>query len=390
MIPILVSEMFCNFLFETRIDFMKNFGNALLCLLLISYSALGQKQYEQIQKYQISGKIEGLKKRKVFLKSYFHEKEIIDSVFSQDGNFRFQGKLAYPQTFTLYLSPMTDERKIVVQAGNMQVTAKAGDLEHAQIQGSSANDDMDIYQEQIKLGRKFAKGVSAVESDNTLTSTEKQRKIYAIFTKVESFYDSVTTEFVKSHPNSIVSAMVIKSRFILANNEAKARESFEVLTDVVKKSFYGKTIQSYLFANEKVSVGKIAPEITIQDVNGNPFQLSSLQGKFVLIDFWASWCGPCRQENPNLVQMYQAFKEKDFEIVGVSIDDNTKSWTKAIETDSLQWKQVSDGNGMEGEVAKRYLISAIPTNFLLDKRGKIIAKNLRGEELKKALDHFIK
>lgn len=390
MLPILVSEMFCNFLFETRIDFMKNFGNALLWLLLISSNALGQKQYEQIQKYQISGKIEGLKKRKVFLKSYFHEKEIIDSVFSQDGSFRFQGKLAYPHTFTLYLSPMTDERKIVVQAGNMLVTAKAGDLEHAQIQGSSANDDMDIYQEQIKLGRKFAKGVSAVESDNTLTSTEKQRKIYAVFTKVESFYDSVTTEFVKSHPNSIVSAMVIKSRFIQANNEAKARESFEVLTDVVKKSFYGKTIQSYLFENEKVSVGKIAPEITIRDVNGNPFQLSSLQGKFVLIDFWASWCGPCRQENPNLVQMYQAFKEKDFEIVGVSIDDNIKSWTKAIETDSLLWTQVCDGNGMEGEVAKRYLISAIPTNFLLDKRGKIIAKNLRGEELKKALDHFIK
>lgn len=390
MIPILVSEMFCNFLFETRIGFMKNFGNALLWLLLISSSVLGQKQHEQTPKYQISGKIEGLKKRKVFLKRYFHEKEIIDSVFSQDGSFRFQGKLAYPQTFTLYLSPMTDERKIVVQAGNMLVTAKAGDLEHAQIQGSSANDDMDIYQVQIKLGRKFAKGVSLVESDNTLTSTEKQRKIYAIFTKVESFYDSVTTEFVKSHPNSIVSAMVIKSRFMQANNEAKARESFEVLTDVVKKSFYGKTIQSYLYENEKVSVGKIAPEITIRDVNGNPFQLSSLQGKFVLIDFWASWCGPCRQENPNLVQMYQAFKEKDFEIVGVSIDDNIKSWTKAIETDSLQWKQVCDGNGMEGEVAKRYLISAIPTNFLLDKRGKIIAKNLRGEELKKALDHFIK
>ncbi|MDI9861964.1 TlpA disulfide reductase family protein [Flectobacillus roseus] len=369
---------------------MKKIGNALLWLLLICSSVLGQKQPEQTQRYQISGKIEGLNNRRVFLKSYFHEKEIIDSVFSKDGVFRFQGKMAYPQTVTLYLSPMTDERKIVVQAGNILVKAKAGDLEHAQIQGSSANDDMDIYQEQIKLGRKFAKGVSAVEADSTLTSLEKQRRIYAIFTKVESFYDSVTTEFVKSHPNSMVSAMVIKSRFIQANQEAKARESFEVLTDVVKKSFYGKMIQSYLFENEKVSVGKIAPAFMIKDVIGNPFQLSSLKGKFVLIDFWASWCGPCRQENPNLVQAYQQFKDKDFEIIGVSIDDNTKSWTKAIEVDSLQWTQVCDGNGMEGEVAKRYLISSIPTNFLLDKTGKIIAKNLRGEELKIALEHFIK
>ena len=90
------------------------------------------------------------------------------------------------------------------------------------------------------------------------------------------------------------------------------------------------------------------------------------------------------------MRVYQQFKEKDFEIIGVSIDDNTKSWIKAIEADSLQWKQVCDGNGMEGEVAKCYLISAIPTNFLLDKTGKIIAKNLRGDELKKALDHFIK
>jgi peroxiredoxin len=91
-----------------------------------------------------------------------------------------------------------------------------------------------------------------------------------------------------------------------------------------------------------------------------------------------------------LVQAYQQFQDKDFEIVGVSIDDNTKSWTKAIEVDSLQWTQVCDGNGMEGEVAKRYLISSIPTNFLLDKTGKIIAKNLRGEELKIALEHIIK
>lgn len=141
--------------------------------------------------------------------------------------------------------------------------------------------------------------------------------------------------------------------------------------------------------NSNISVGKMAPDFTLPDVDGKPFSLSSLRGKYVLLDFWASWCGPCRQENPNVVSNYKQFENKNFTVLGVSLDQDKKAWLKAIKDDGLIWKQVSDLKYWNSEAATLYHVEAIPFNVLIDPQGKIIGTELRGNDLHNKLEQIL-
>ncbi len=164
------------------------------------------------------------------------------------------------------------------------------------------------------------------------------------------------------------------------------------LSNNVKNSTEGKEFQDYLNTLETVQIGKIAPAFTQNDTSGNPVQLADFKGKYVLLDFWASWCAPCRRENPNLVKSYAKYQKDGFEILGVSMDkaSDKAKWLKAIQDDGLTWKQVGDLKGWDNEAGVMYDVKAIPMNFLVDPNGKIIAKYLRGEELDKKLAEIFK
>jgi peroxiredoxin len=157
-----------------------------------------------------------------------------------------------------------------------------------------------------------------------------------------------------------------------------------VLSDLIKKypqHFFIKAKYEEMASHKKTAVGAIAPEIELPDTNGNIIKLSSLRGKIVLIDFWASWCGPCRKESPNMVNLYQTYHDKGFEIYGVSLDQSKANWIGAIISDSLSWIHVSDLKRWQCQAGLDYGIRSIPSTILIDEEGRIIAKNLRGEKL---------
>ena len=195
--------------------------------------------------------------------------------------------------------------------------------------------------------------------------------------------------FIKNNPNSIVSASILD---VYASTWGRntTTELYNLLSAEMKNSSYGKNIKKFITLNKDINVGdKFVDfeQVTQQGVNA---KLSNLSGNVVLLEFWASWCGPCRHENPALVKTYKAFKNKGFEIFGVSLDDNRDQWLQAIQKDNLTWTNVSELTGPKNSAALMYGISGIPDNFLIDKSGTIIERNLRGEKLRAKLSELLK
>jgi len=198
--------------------------------------------------------------------------------------------------------------------------------------------------------------------------------------------------FVKAHPNYVVSAEALKDVVGYLPDDIRIYDKlFKGLSKDVQKSKEGVGLKKTIDAFMAVRIGAEAPLFTSPDTSGHPINLKDFRGKYVLLDFWASWCVPCREENPNVVKAYEQFKDKNFTVLGVSLDQENKhdAWVKAINADGLVWNQVSDLKYWNNAVAKLYSIRSIPQNFLIDPKGKIVGANLRGEELFRKLQELI-
>lgn len=362
----------------------------LLCVFALLASC------KQEESYVISGKWEQGNGTTIYLKRMISKEELIpvDSVVVNGGQFVLSGKLPEIDRYRLefdnsrediFLDGTPLEVKIVTKVSQRKgkenkyndITVSGG----AELEILKAGKTLSLTKTMIDFGSLMMMAEvkdDSLKLDSIWKETENMKKLQAEQVQV----------FLDTNRNSLAIPFFIED-FVAKNYPiAETEYYYEQLEPRVKAAYPGRKLLQTIESLRSVNVGAIAPDIDLPTPDGQTIKLSSLRGKYVLLDFWASWCGPCLREVPNLKEIYKQYHDKGLEIYGVSLDDDREKWTNSIEQHEIHWIHVSSLKGWKCPVVARYNITGIPQMYLLDKEGKIIAQNLRGEKLKEMVASF--
>lgn len=362
---------------------------SLFTLAVIGLSSCGHKVKNKDG--SISGRIMHAENKWISLQKITEEgDQTIDSVRAEkDGKFKLKNPATNDPDFYLLRTNETNVIFLVLKKGeDVVVTGDADKFEKSyQVKGSK---DSELLQKLRSYDRLLSDSLNKVYTDlrnvNPTAADSMGLQLQGHYTKT---MEAFAKDFIRTNLSSIVSLSA--TRFLNQQSELTLMTTLEdSLVASYPQNRYVNDYRNLMTGLKKLPPGSMAPEITANTPNGKTVSLSSLRGKIVLVDFWASWCGPCRRENPAVVELYKKYKNKNFEIFGVSLDDNLAAWKTAINADKITWPQVSELKKWDSKVVKEYNIDAIPYSVLIDRDGKIIAKGLRTEELEIRLMELLK
>lgn len=338
----------------------------------------------------------------VYLYYRVDNNNVSDSAIVKNGQFIVKGKLDEPTAATLLVrfeksdgksDPVFEQMFLFLEPGNIIINVKDS-LKFAIVSGSKSHKE---YEQLTKLQQPFNDAIQALYPQYMVyRNNNDQEGMKRIETRIDSLNEKMNEEvnkpYIQNNPKSPIALYVLQQYAGYDINPEQIEPLFVALPKTTQNSTSGIAFKEQIEMAKKTAIGKYAMDFTQNDTLDHPVSLSSFRGKYVLLDFWASWCGPCRAENPNVVKAFNNYKDKNFTILSVSLDQPGKkqAWLDAIHKDGMPWTHVSDLKFWDNAVAKQYGIRAIPQNLLIDPEGKIIAKNLRADELQSKLDEIIK
>ena len=355
-----------------------------LCVLALSACT-------STQKYTINGTVEGETEGTVHLVKFQNRQaDTLASAPIQDGKFKLEGSVQEVSDAYLTVDGKRGRTPLIIENTTFTATLNPADNSQSKVEGTA---NQKVINDYLVISNDLMKKQSELYKEYTVAmqnqDQEKANEIRNQFEAYEKEAEAQEADLIKNNADSFVSAFIIASKMGGMEFD-QLKEMYGNLGENAKNSLYGKKIAERIAKLEAVAIGQTAPNFTLNTPEGNPLSLADIKGKVKIIDFWASWCNPCRQANPEVVEIYKEYHPKGLEILGVSLDNNQEAWVKAIEDDGLTWNHVSDLKGWENAAAQLYGVNSIPHLLVLDENNQIIARNLHGQELKDKIAEMLK
>ncbi|UUC44019.1 TlpA disulfide reductase family protein [Flavobacterium cerinum] len=340
--------------------------------------------------YTITGEAKGIDNDKMVIIAMQSDLGPIskDTVKIKDGKFVFKGKAETPEFCFIRIQDVGDVVPFILENGDIKVEFVKDSIRNSKVTGSVTNDQFQKFNDESKPI--YAKMQAFQIANNSKLAAAQQAKDTATVNSLikqnmefQNQLNKKSEDFIQNHPDSFLSVMLLENFMLYQTMPADKIESYyKKLTPAAKENKHGNAIKEFLAKQTAVQVGKPAPDFSAPNPEGKTVSLKESLGKATIIDFWASWCGPCRAENPNVVALYNELHSKGLNIIGVSLDQDAAKWKEAITKDQLTWTQISNLKSWQDPIAAQYNVKSIPQTFLLDASGKIVAKDLKGAELK--------
>jgi peroxiredoxin len=357
--------------------------------IAVLFPLAGLAQAKKMEGFQISGKLEGLKDSSMVVLVSGLDGKKIASVTATKGLFTLKGTLTAPDICQISFPGQNGNIDLFMNPNDkVTVSGNAANINAATVKGSVVQDDYAEFKERFNPLKDKLNGV-AMKIDSEKNPARRD-SLLGLFNHYKNEVIAATVRFIKEKQTSPVSGFVLFIIAPLMSSMEEVDANYGQLKPAARTTVYARQIEKNIEDARVGAVGSKAIAFTQKDTANRPVSLASFKGKYVLVDFWASWCGPCRKENPNVVKAFNTFKDRNFTVLGVSLDQNRDAWLQAIRTDGLTWTHVSDLQYWNNAVARLYNIQGIPANMLIDPDGRIIARDLREEALEEALKKILK